>query len=38
MTDEMVWALRSKHAKGMAVPDMSRTYGITTRVIAAVVG
>lgn len=38
MTDEMVWALRRKHADGMTVDEMSETYGITTRVIAAVVG
>ena len=38
MTDEMVWALREKLAKGMTVIDMSRTYGISQRVIAAVTG
>ena len=34
----MVWALREKHRKGATVPEMSRTYGIPRRVIAAVVG
>ena len=38
MTDEMVWALREKLAKGVTVPEMSRTYGIPQRVIAAVTG
>ena len=38
MTDEMVWALREKHRKGVTVQQMAETYGITTRVIAAVVG
>jgi hypothetical protein len=38
MTDEMVWALREKLAKGATVPEMSRAYGIPQRVIAAVTG
>ena len=38
MTDEMVWALREKLAKGVTVPEMSRTYGIPQRVIAAATG
>lgn len=38
MTDEMVWALREKVAKGMTIDEMSETYGITTRIIAAAVG
>lgn len=38
MTDEMIWALRTKHEKGYSVNDMSADYGIPRRVIAAVVG
>ena len=38
MTDEMVWALRKKLAKGVTVPEMSRDYGIPQRVIAAATG
>ena len=38
MTDEMVWALRRKHASGMTVLDMAKAYGIPPRVIAAVTG
>lgn len=38
MTDEMVWALREKHGKGVSVRHMSEDYGIKRRTIAAVVG
>jgi hypothetical protein len=38
VTDEMVWALREKVAKGMTVIECARTYGISQRIVAAVTG
>ena len=38
MTDQMVWALREKCAKGMSARDMAETYGIPQRIVAAVTG